>query len=114
MDKNDKLKNVVTKWITIDEKVKDLLKDIKVLRQEHKLVTTELVSIMQSKDISGLQHNNNSKLVYSVKKFKSPLSKKLLLIGLADYFDDEEEINKVVENILNKRTEKTMEKIERK
>ena len=70
--------------------------------------------LQQSKDITGLQLNNNSKLVYSVKKLKSPLSKKLLFIGLADYFDDEEEINKVIENILNKRTEKTMEKIERK
>ena len=98
----------------VDEQIKNLLKEVKSLRNEHKLLTTELSSIMQSKDITGLQLNNNSKLVYSVKKLKSPLSKKLLFIGLADYFDDEEEINKVIENILNKRTEKTMEKIERK
>tara|TARA_Y100000389_G_C17418686_1_gene495314 strand:+ start:207 stop:551 length:345 start_codon:yes stop_codon:yes gene_type:complete len=114
MDENGKLKNVVTNWITIDEKIKDLSQQLKNARNEHKLATTELVSIMQSKDISGLQLNNNAKLVYSVKKIKTPLSKKMLLTGLADYFDDEEEVKKVVEELFDKRTEKTMAKIERK
>lgn len=114
MDENEKLKSVVTKWINIDDAIKNLALQIKLARKEHKLVTTELVSIMQSKNISGLQLNNNSKIVYSVKKFKTPLNKKTLHSGLSDYFDNEDEVKKIVDEILDKRVEKTIDKIERK
>ena len=114
MTEDEKLKDVVTNWITIDEKIKKLQQEIKQARIDHKLATTALVSIMQSKDISGLQLNNNSRLIYSTKTVKSPLSKKVLLTGLADYFEDEDELNEAIKNILNKRSEKTMDKIERK
>ena len=66
----------MTNWITIDEKIKDLTKELKEARNQHKLATAALVSIMQSKDISGLQLNNNSKLIYSTRKIKSPLEVK--------------------------------------
>ncbi len=114
MAEDEKLKDVVTNWIAIDEKIKNLSQEIKQARIDHKLATTALVSIMQSKDISGLQLNNNSRLIYSTKTIKSPLSKKVLLTGLAEYFEDEDELKKAIENILNKRSEKTMDKIERK
>ena len=105
-----KVNDVVRKKIP----VKNLSQEIKQARIDHKLATTALVSIMQSKDISGLQLNNNSRLIYSTKTIKSPLSKKVLLTGLAEYFEDEDELKKAIENILNKRSEKTMDKIERK
>lgn len=114
MTEDEKLKDVVTNWIAIDEKIKKLSHEIKQARIDHKLATTALVSIMQSKDISGLQLNNNSRLIYSTKTVKSPLSKKVLLTGLAEYFEDEDELKEAIENILNKRSEKTMDKIERK
>ena len=113
MVEDEKLKDVVTNWITIDEKIKDLTKELKEARNQHKLATTALVSIMQSKDISGLQLNNNSKLIYSTRKIKSPLSKKILFTALSEYFE-EDELTKVIDQILDKRPEKTMEKIERK
>ena len=114
MTEETKLKGLVTNWITIDEKIKNLSQEIKQARIEHKLATTALVSMMQSKDISGLQLNNNSRIIYSTKKVKSPLSKKVLLTGLAEYFDNEDELKEAIENILEKRPEKTMDKIERK
>ena len=114
MGDNEKLKNVVTNWLSIEDEIKSLKKQLKQYKEQQKKVSEDLVSIMEARDISGLNLSNNVKLIHKTQKVRSALSKKVLLMGLSDYFENEDEVKEVIGTIMSKRTEKITNKIERK
>ena len=68
---------------------------------------------MKSNEIDAFDINNG-KLIYTKRKTKQAISKKLLLSSLQDMFETPEEVNKITEHILESRQEKIKEIIRRK
>ena len=113
METKDQLVSHIKEWISIDEEVKLLKKEIKIRQERKKNLTHDLVEVMKSNEIDAFDINNG-KLIYTKRKTKQAISKKLLLSSLQDMFETPEEVNKITEHILESRSEKIKEIIRRK
>jgi hypothetical protein len=113
METKDQLVSHIKEWISIDEEVKLLKKEIKIRQERKKNLTQDLVEVMKSNEIDAFDINNG-KLIYTKRKTKQAISKKLLLSSLQDMFETSEEVNKITEHILESRSEKIKEIIRRK
>ena len=115
MDK-EKLIGRIKQWITTDDEIKQLQRQIKEKRVEKKDITETLVEVMRSNEIDCFDlDSKGGKLIYTKKKIKQSLSKKHLMTCLMQYFkEDSNQAKDVSDFILNNRTEKIKENIRRK
>tara|TARA_X000000368_G_C22918592_1_gene661968 strand:- start:72 stop:425 length:354 start_codon:yes stop_codon:yes gene_type:complete len=113
METKDQLVTHIKEWLSIDEEIKLLKKEIKTRQEKKKNLTSDLVDVMKTNDIDAFDINNG-KLIYTKRKTKQAISKKLLLSSLQDLFESPEEVQKVTEHILDSRGEKIKEIIRRK
>jgi len=115
MNKEELVSNI-KKWITLDEEIKNLQRQIKEKRNEKKENTETLVRIMRDNEIDCFDlDSNGDKLIYTKQKIKKSLSKKHLMKCLMQYFKEDSQQAKQVSNfILNNREEKIKENIRRK
>ena len=105
------LVDAVKKWIHNDEKIKELQKELKTLKNAKKEYTTNLVKLMDEKNFSVLNLNNDSKIIHKKNKVKSGLSKKLLTTSLANFFKEGDDLNNVIQFIMAQRPEKITDDI---
>lgn len=106
--------SLVKEWMTMDERIKTLQKEIRQCRQVNKDLTSQLVDVMKSHDIDCFD-TTNGKILYSVQRSKQAISKKFLLEALASYFKDSpEQVENIGNHILDQRQEKEKEVIRRK
>ena len=104
----------VKSWLTIDNEIRALQKEIKERRKMKKQLTTDLMSTMKSNDIDAL-NVPDGELIYNKTKTKAPLSKKHLLSSLSQYFKgDKRMIDELSKFIMETRAEKEKESIRRK
>ena len=104
----------VKSWLTIDNEIRALQKEIKERRKMKKQLTTDLMSTMKSNDIDAL-NVPDGELIYNKTKTKAPLSKKHLLSSLTQYFKgDQRMIDELSKFIMETRAEKEKESIRRK
>ena len=114
MDDKRQLIENVKGWISIDNEIKELQKELKEKRKEKKMYTTNLVDIMKTNNVDCFDIKNG-KLIYTKKKIRAPLSKKHLFSSLSNYFKNNKDIIDELGNyILNSREEKIKENIKRK
>jgi hypothetical protein len=115
MDK-EKLIGRIKQWITTDDEIKRLQRQIKEKRVEKKEITETLVEVMRNNEIDCFDlDSNGGKLIYTKKRIKQSLSKKHLMTCLMQYFKEDSNQAKDVSNfILNNRAEKIKENIRRK
>ena len=113
MQTKDELVGSIKEWLTIDEEVKTLRKEIKLRQERKKTLTQSLVEVMKTNEIDEFDINNG-KLIYSKQKTKQTLSKKLLLTSLQNLFNDPSEAQKIAEHILESRSETIKDVIRRK
>ena len=110
---NALLENVKS-WLTIDNEIRALQKEIKERRKMKKQLTTDLKTTMKSNDIDAL-NVPDGELIYNKTKTKAPLSKKHLLSSLTQYFKgDKRMIDELSKFIMETRAEKEKESIRRK
>ena len=104
----------VKSWLTIDNEIRALQKEIKERRKLKKQLTTNLMSTMKSNDIDAL-NVPDGELIYNKTKSKAPLSKKHLIGSLTQYFKgDQRMIDELSKFIMESRAEKEKESIRRK
>ena len=104
----------VKSWLTIDNEIRALQKEIKERRKMKKQLTTDLMSTMKNNDIDAL-NVPDGELIYNKTKIKAPLSKKHLLSSLTQYFKgDQRMIDELSKFIMESRAEKEKESIRRK
>ena len=104
----------VKSWLTIDNEIRALQKEIKERRKMKKQLTTDLMSTMKNNDIDAL-NVPDGELIYNKTKTKAPLSKKHLLTSLTQYFKgDQRVIDELSKFIMESRIEKEKESIRRK
>ena len=114
MASKQELVALIKEWIGCDNKLKQLQKTAKEIRQEKKALTESLVDVMKSNEIDCFDINDG-KLVYKQNKEKTPLSKKHLLSALMNYYKDDPKAAEEVSNfIMESREEKVKESIQRK
>lgn len=105
--------SIVKKWVKLDEELRLKKKEVKMLRDQQKEYTNTLSSLMDEKNIDGVNLNDESKLVYKKQKVKGGVTKKVLTQSLSEYFDDDE-LADVIKHVLSQRSEKIQNNIERK
>ena len=76
METKDQLVNHIKEWLSIDEEVKLLKKEIKARQERKKELTKDLVDVMKNNEIDAFDINNG-KLIYTKRKTKQAISKKL-------------------------------------
>ena len=104
----------IKEWIGIDNKLKEVQKIAKQLREQKKEISSYLVNIMKDNEIDCFDVNDG-KLLYKQNKVKQSLSKKHLLKTLAEYFEDDRETAiSVAKFILDSREEKVNDVIKKK
>ena len=107
------LENVKT-WLDIDNQIRALQKEIRDRRKLKKELTQSLVGIMKTQDIDAL-NVPDGQLIYNKTKTKAPLSKKHLLVSLAQFFkNDQRMVDELSKYIMETRQEKEKENIKRK
>lgn len=105
---------LIKNWITYDEKIKQLQKEIANNRKEKKVLTEKLTQIMKSNNIDEFDINKG-KLVYNKVKTKAPLSKKHLLTSLTQFYkNDNEMVEELTKFIMESREEVTKDQIKHK
>lgn len=117
MNEREKLINNVTRWIKVDEDMKEYRKEMKNLRKEKKEITNNLVDVMKKNDIDCFDVKNGQ-LIYTKSKTKKPLSKTHLLESLKKFFVNDPNMSNMVVDIskfiMNTREEKINESIKMK
>jgi len=110
MDEREKLIENVTRWIKVDEDMKEYRKEMKNLRKEKKEITNTLVDVMKINEIDCFDVKNG-KLIYTKRKTKKPLSKTHLLKSLQTFFINDPNMKDMAKNISNFIMETREEKI---
>lgn len=104
----------VKSWLTIDNEIRALQKEIKERRKLKKQLSTDLMTTMKTNDIDAL-NVPDGELIYNKTKTRAPLSKKHLLSSLGQYFKgDQRMIDELSKFIMESRAEKEKESIRRK
>ena len=114
MNTKDQLVDHLKNWISIDNKILQLQKQMKELKTEKKELTVDLMDVMKSNEIECFDIKDG-KIMYTKTKTKAPLNKKTLLIALSNYYKNNTEKAEEISNyILDSRQEKEREQIKRK
>lgn len=108
------LLNSVKEWITLDDKIKDLGKQIKETRIQKKELTEVLLGTMKENEIDCFDISDG-KIIHTQNRSRAPLSKQHLLKSLSDYFSDTDiDIESVSKFVLDSRAIKTKDDIRHK
>lgn len=111
---SDDMVGRVKEWMSIDVEMQRLNKEIRLLREKKKELTSGLVSIMNQNQIDSFQ-TSSGRLVHSSRNTRAPLSKKHLLQSLLTYFKGNEEMAAELSKlIMESREIKTVETIQKK
>ena len=113
METKDQLVQHIKEWITVDEEIKSLQKEVKTRKEKQKDLTKELMEVMKSNEIDCFDLNDG-KLVYTRSKTKQTINKKYLMTTLIKCLEDPKDAEKVTDFILENREEKVRESIRRK
>jgi len=114
MNTKDELINHLKDWITIDNKILNLQKQMKEFRMQKKDLTNDLMDVMKTNEIECFDIKDG-KIMYTKTKTKAPLNKKTLLTALSTYYQNNSQKAEEISNyILDSREEKERESIKRK
>ena len=108
----EELVNLVRQWVSVENEMKVLSKELKDRREQKKELTQSLVEVMKGHDIDCFDITDG-KLMYTRNRVKAPINKKLLFDSLAAYLSESgvpaEEVTKMVDHVLDSREVKTKE-----
>jgi len=81
----EQLMKVVKDWVKLDNDIRVLQKEIATRKKEKKEVSTELMKIMKTEQIGGLDINDGQ-ILYTSKSVKKPITNKVMMDVLAKYY----------------------------
>ena len=110
----DQLVKTITEWVKIDNEIRQLKKEENIRKTEQKKISQQLIEIMRKNEIDEVDLNNG-KLMYTKKNVKKPITKKILLNILSNFYEgDINKALKVNNFIMDNREEVVVETIVRK
>lgn len=114
METKEQLVKSIREWVKIDNEMRKLKAETSKRRKLQKAISENLIQVMRNNDIDEFELNDG-KLMYSKRSVKKPITQKILLGILANYYEGD--IKKAVEinnYIMNNREEVEVEKISRR
>jgi len=79
MDKQQ-LKTHIKEWVKLDEEISQFKRQIRELNVKKKKLSDQLLQVMKEQEIDAFDLNNEGKLIRQVRKTKTPLTKKYILV----------------------------------
>ena len=114
METKQQLVNSIREWVRIDNEMRKLKSETSKRKKEQKRLSESLIDVMRKNEIDEFELNDG-KLMYSNRSVKKPITQKILLGILANYYEGD--IKKAVDvnnYIMENREEVEVEKISRK
>jgi hypothetical protein len=114
METKQQLVNSIREWVRIDNEMRKLKSETSKRKKEQKKLSESLIDVMRKNEIDEFELNDG-KLMYSKRSVKKPITQKILLGILANYYEGD--IKKAVDvnnYIMENREEVEVEKISRK
>jgi hypothetical protein len=114
METKQHLVNSIREWVRIDNEMRKLKSETSKRKKEQKKISESLIHVMRSNEIDEFELNDG-KIMYSKRSVKKPITQKILLGILANYYQGD--IKKAVDvnnYIMENREEVEVEKISRK
>ena len=84
------LEKIIREWLSIDKQSREMKKHLEIVKKEQKQKSAELIEIMKHHDLHGF-NINGGKIKYIKQTIKKPLSNKMILSLLEDFFEGEED-----------------------
>lgn len=113
METKQQLINSISEWVKMDNEMRKLKNEINIRKKNQKIISESLIDVMRKNEIDEFELKDG-KIMYSKKNIKKPITKKMLLKIISNYFDGD--ITKAIELnnfILSNREEKEIETIVR-
>ena len=108
----EQFKFTVKRWIELDDQIKTLQKQARELRKVKNELAPKIQNFMQMYDIDDL-NTSHSKLKLTVSKRRQGFSQKLMKQRLVDYFDNEDQADKLMKFALSHREVKEVVSLRR-
>ena len=106
--------NNIQKWVSIDNKIKILNEQIKVLREEKQRLNESLMDEATEKDLTKCSIQiSDGKLRFATTKVASPLSFKYIEGVLKNVIKDEEQVKRLITYLKDNRENKTVTELKR-
>ena len=81
----EQLMKVVKDWVKLDNEIRTLQKEIAIKKKGKKEVSTELMQIMKTEQIGGLDINDGQ-ILYTSKSVKKPITNKVMMDVLSKFY----------------------------
>ena len=88
INKNSKIKQIFSKYVDIDDQIKNKNKEINVLKKQRKTLELFIIDLLKSKNIHNvikINENNKIKLLTSIKK--ETFSKNFINNGIKEFYN---------------------------
>jgi hypothetical protein len=114
METKEQLINTIKKWVKIDNEIRALQKEQATRKTEKKKISNELIEVMRKNEIDCFDLNDGQ-LCYNKKNVKKPITQKMLLTLLSEYYNGDVLKASTLNNyIMDNREEVVKETIVRK
>ena len=81
----EQLMKVVKDWVKLDNEIRVLQKEIAAKKKDKKEVSNQLMQIMKTEQIGGLDINDGQ-ILYTSKSVKKPITNKVMMDVLSKYY----------------------------
>jgi len=98
---------IIKDWVKIDNELIQLKREIATRKQNKKILSEQLETIMAQQEIDSFAINDG-KIERKHKKTKKPISKKMLLNTLSQYYQGDAEKASAVNNFILENREETV------
>ena len=114
METKEQLVNNIKEWIKLDNEINKMKQEIKERNIKKKNLTENLVFVMKKNNIDCFDISGGA-IMYKKNTVKKPISNKLLLLALKEFYkNDVEIVEELATHILSCREEQVKETIKRK
>ena len=85
METKEHLIKAIKSWVKIDNETRSLQKEINLRKKQKKTISNDLIQIMSKNEIDCFDINDGQ-IMYVKKNVKKPITQKILLNILSDYY----------------------------
>lgn len=114
MENKEQLVKRIKEWVKIDNEIRVLQQQHTIRKREKKAISDSLIEVMKNNEIDCFDINDGQ-ILYNKKNVKKPITKKMLLNVLSNFFEnDTAKATELNNYILENREDVVKENIVRK
>jgi hypothetical protein len=100
METKEQLIRNIKEWVRIDNEIRALQKELTLRKNEKNQISKTLMEVMKKNEIDCFDTKSDGQIVYSKKNIKKPITKKVLLNILSNFYSGDstkaEELNNYI------------------